>query len=98
MRRVSLAERQVNRDRKRDAGEEQRQRLAARQPASSAADEHAGNHRDKPSAAEVSQSTAPLALCDRAEENDVGMMVASDVPTAMCMRTSGSTPSIRDST
>ena len=37
-----------------------------------------------------SMSTAPRRWWARAETIDVGMIVASDVPTAMCMRTDGS--------
>jgi hypothetical protein len=39
-----------------------------------------------------SQSTAPRAWCVRAELMDVGMMAASEVATATCMRYSSGTP------
>ena len=40
----------------------------------------------------IAKSTAPRRWWARADEMDVGMMVASDVATAMCMRIAGSTP------
>ena len=39
--------------------------------------------------------TAPRAWCERAELMDVGMMAASEVATAMCMRHSSGTPANR---
>ncbi len=39
-----------------------------------------------------SMSTAPRALCAVNERIEVGMMIASDVPTETCMRTLSSTP------
>ena len=42
-------------------------------------------------------STAPLARCALNERIEVGMMMASDVPTQSGMRTSSGTPTMRKS-